>query len=42
AYIERDRDPRSAAEKFKIVIDAAPQDSELRQKAQSHLDALQP
>jgi hypothetical protein len=42
AYIERDRDPRSAAEKFRIVIDASPQDSELRQKAEAHLQALQP
>ncbi|WP_225410692.1 FHA domain-containing protein [Stigmatella hybrida] len=42
AYIERDRDPRSAAEKFRIVIDASPPDSELRQKAETHLQALQP
>ncbi|MDY7225412.1 FHA domain-containing protein [Hyalangium rubrum] len=42
AYIERDRDPRSAAEKFKIVIDTAPEGSELRRKAEVHLKELQP
>ncbi len=42
AYIERDRDPRSAAEKFRIVIDTAPEGSELRRKAEVHLKELQP
>jgi pSer/pThr/pTyr-binding forkhead associated (FHA) protein/tetratricopeptide (TPR) repeat protein len=42
AYIERDRDPRSAAEKFRIVIDTAPEGSELRRKAQMYLQELQP
>jgi tetratricopeptide (TPR) repeat protein len=42
AYIERDRDPRSAAEKFRIVIDTTPEGSELRRKAQIHLKELQP
>ena len=42
AYIERDRDPRSAAEKFRIVIDTAPEGSELKRKAQLHLQELQP
>ncbi len=42
AYIERDRDPRAAAEKFRIVIDTAPEGSELKRKAQVHLKELQP
>jgi len=42
AYIERDRDPRSAAEKFRIVIDTAPDGSELKRKAQLHLQELEP
>jgi pSer/pThr/pTyr-binding forkhead associated (FHA) protein len=42
AYIERDRDPRSAAEKFRIVIDTAPDGSELKSKAQRHLQELEP
>ncbi|MBN1205200.1 MAG: FHA domain-containing protein [Myxococcaceae bacterium] len=42
AYIEKDRDPRSAAEKFRIVIDTVPEGSELRQKAQALLEELQP
>jgi pSer/pThr/pTyr-binding forkhead associated (FHA) protein len=40
AYIEKDRDPRAAAEKFRIVIDAAPADSELRAKAETHLKII--
>ncbi|WP_224369309.1 FHA domain-containing protein [Hyalangium versicolor] len=42
AYVEKDRDPRSAAEKFRIVIDTAPEGSELRDKAQIHLRELNP
>ncbi len=42
AYIERDRDPRSAAEKFRIVIDTAPEGSELKRKAQVYLQELNP
>jgi len=42
AYIEKDRDPRSAAEKFRIVIDTAEEGSELREKAQTQLKELSP
>ncbi|HYH96823.1 FHA domain-containing protein [Hyalangium sp.] len=42
AYIEKDRDPRSAAEKFRIVIDTAEEGSELREKAQAQLNELSP
>jgi hypothetical protein len=42
AYMEKDRDPRSAAEKFRIVIDTAEEGSELRQKAQDQLKELSP
>ncbi|WP_407735879.1 FHA domain-containing protein [Hyalangium sp.] len=42
AYVEKDRDPRSAAEKFRIVIDTAPEGSELRAKAEAHLKELSP
>lgn len=42
AYVEKDRDPRSAAEKFRIVIDTAPEGSELREKAQNWLKELNP
>ena len=42
AYMEKDRDPRSAAEKFRIVIDTAEEGSELREKAQSQLNELSP
>jgi pSer/pThr/pTyr-binding forkhead associated (FHA) protein len=41
AYMERDRDPKAAAEKFRMVIDASAEDSELRQKAQEQLQELQ-
>jgi pSer/pThr/pTyr-binding forkhead associated (FHA) protein len=40
AYVEKDRDPRSAAEKFKIVIDTAEETSELKQRAQDQLKEL--
>jgi pSer/pThr/pTyr-binding forkhead associated (FHA) protein len=40
AYIEKDRDPRAAAEKFKIVIDTAEETSELKQRAQAQLQEL--
>jgi pSer/pThr/pTyr-binding forkhead associated (FHA) protein/tetratricopeptide (TPR) repeat protein len=40
AYIEKDRDPRAAAEKFRIVIDAAPEGSELKRKAETHLQMI--
>lgn len=42
AYMEKDRDPRSAAEKFRIVIDTAEDGSELREKAQAQLNELSP
>jgi pSer/pThr/pTyr-binding forkhead associated (FHA) protein len=42
AYVEKDRDPRSAAEKFRIVIDSAAEGSELRQKAENQLKELSP
>jgi pSer/pThr/pTyr-binding forkhead associated (FHA) protein/tetratricopeptide (TPR) repeat protein len=42
AYMEKDRDPRSAAEKFRIVIDTAEEGSELREKAQAQLNELSP
>jgi pSer/pThr/pTyr-binding forkhead associated (FHA) protein len=42
AYMEKDRDPRSAAEKFRIVIDTAEEGSELRAKAQNQLKELSP
>jgi pSer/pThr/pTyr-binding forkhead associated (FHA) protein len=42
AYVEKDRDPRAAAEKFRIVIDTAAEGSELREKAQAQLDQLSP
>jgi tetratricopeptide (TPR) repeat protein len=41
-YVEKDRDPRAAAEKFRIVIDTAPAGSELRRKAEIHLKELNP
>ena len=40
AYVEKDRDPRSAAEKFKIVIDTAEETSELKKRAQDQLKEL--
>jgi pSer/pThr/pTyr-binding forkhead associated (FHA) protein/tetratricopeptide (TPR) repeat protein len=40
AYLEKDRDPRSAAEKFKIVIDTAEETSELKKRAQDQLKDL--
>jgi pSer/pThr/pTyr-binding forkhead associated (FHA) protein/tetratricopeptide (TPR) repeat protein len=40
AYLEKDRDPRSAAEKFKIVIDTAEETSELKKRAQDQLKEL--
>jgi pSer/pThr/pTyr-binding forkhead associated (FHA) protein/tetratricopeptide (TPR) repeat protein len=40
AYVEKDRDPRSAAEKFRIVIDTAEEASELRKRAQDQLKDL--
>jgi pSer/pThr/pTyr-binding forkhead associated (FHA) protein len=40
AYLEKDRDPRSAAEKFKIVIDSAEETSELKKRAQDQLKEL--
>jgi pSer/pThr/pTyr-binding forkhead associated (FHA) protein/tetratricopeptide (TPR) repeat protein len=40
AYLEKDRDPRSAAEKFKIVINTAEETSELKKRAQDQLKDL--
>ncbi len=40
AYVEKDRDPRSAAEKFRIVIDTAEEASELKKRAQDQLKEL--
>ncbi|NTX13164.1 FHA domain-containing protein [Myxococcus sp. CA051A] len=42
AYIERDRDPQSAAVKFKIVIETAPEGSDTKRKAEMYLSELQP
>jgi pSer/pThr/pTyr-binding forkhead associated (FHA) protein len=42
AYILRDRDPQAAIEKFKVVIDAAPEGSEVKRKAELHLSEMQP
>jgi tetratricopeptide (TPR) repeat protein len=42
AYIQRDRDPKAAAEKFRTVIEFAPDGSEVRRKAEEHLSQLQP
>lgn len=42
AYILRDRDPKAAAEKFRIVIESAPEGSEVKRKAELHLRELQP
>ncbi|XXF75964.1 FHA domain-containing protein [Myxococcaceae bacterium GXIMD 01537] len=41
-YILKDRDPKAAAEKFRIVIETAAEDSEVKRKAESQLSALQP
>lgn len=40
AYVEKDRDPRAAAEKFRIVIDTAEEASGLKQRAQDQLKEL--
>lgn len=40
AYMIRDREPRDAAEKLRIVVDALPSDSPTREKAQNQLKAL--
>ncbi|MBZ4408300.1 FHA domain-containing protein [Myxococcus sp. XM-1-1-1] len=42
AYIERDRDPRSAAEKFKVVIETAAEGSDTKRKAEMYLSEIQP
>ncbi|MCP3163807.1 FHA domain-containing protein [Myxococcus qinghaiensis] len=42
AYIERDRDPASAAVKFKIVIETAPDGSDTKRKAEMYLSEMQP
>jgi tetratricopeptide (TPR) repeat protein len=40
AYVEKDRDPRAAAEKFRLVIDTAEETSELKQRAKEQLKEL--
>ncbi|MFP2933427.1 hypothetical protein ACLESO_51420 [Pyxidicoccus sp. 3LG] len=42
AYIQRDRDPQAAAEKFKVIIEAASEGSEVKRKAEMYLSELQP
>ena len=41
-YILKDRDPAAAAEKFRIVIEAAPEGSEVKEKAEAQLSSMQP
>lgn len=41
-YILKDRDPKAAAEKFRIVIESAAEGSEVKQKAETQLSQLQP
>ncbi|NVJ07087.1 FHA domain-containing protein [Myxococcus sp. AM001] len=42
AYIQRDRDPRAAAEMFKVVIETASEGSDVKRKAEMYLSELQP
>lgn len=42
AYIQRDRDPQAAAEKFKVIIETASEGSEVKRKAEMYLGELQP
>jgi pSer/pThr/pTyr-binding forkhead associated (FHA) protein len=42
AYIQRDRDPQAAAEKFKVIIETAAEGSEVKRKAEMYLGELQP
>jgi pSer/pThr/pTyr-binding forkhead associated (FHA) protein len=41
AYIQRDRDPQAAAEKFKIIIETASEGSEVKRKAEMYLGEVQ-
>jgi tetratricopeptide (TPR) repeat protein len=41
AYVVRDRDPEGAAEKFRLISEMAPEDSELKAKAREQLLALE-
>ncbi|QSQ18613.1 FHA domain-containing protein [Pyxidicoccus parkwayensis] len=41
AYIQRDRDPQAAAEKFKVVIETAAEGSEVKRKAEMYLGEVQ-
>lgn len=41
-YILKDRDPKAAAEKFRLVIESAAEGSEVKQKAETQLSQLQP
>ncbi|HSP79481.1 MAG TPA: FHA domain-containing protein, partial [Myxococcaceae bacterium] len=41
AYVQRDREPDSAVAKFRLVVDLATEGSELKEKAQAQLEALQ-
>ncbi|MBJ6763176.1 FHA domain-containing protein [Myxococcaceae bacterium JPH2] len=42
AYIQRDRDPQAATEKFKIVIEASAEDADVKRKAEMYLGEMQP
>jgi tetratricopeptide (TPR) repeat protein len=41
-YILKDRDPKAAAEKFRLVIESAAEGSEVKEKAETQLGQLQP
>jgi tetratricopeptide (TPR) repeat protein len=41
AYIQRDRDPQAAAEKFKVIIETASEGSEVKRKAEMYLGEVQ-
>ncbi|WNG45739.1 FHA domain-containing protein [Archangium minus] len=40
AYVQRDRDPEGSAEKFRLIIQLAAEDSELKSRAEIQLQAL--
>ncbi len=41
AYVQRDRDPVGSAEKFRLIVQLAAEGSEVKTKAQTHLEALE-